>query len=182
MTNILKNQLGPALRVLAFLFAAVLVYTGIVTVFGSHLPEEQGVITTVGQPTGEGLFQGRPASYSAVEKDGKVMLVAESTALDPDSPAYEQAVQARKDQLSAADPEHRTDIPRDLWTASASGCDPDISLEGAQWQIPRLMEETGKTQEELERIIQASSSTSLLSGITTVNVQKANLLLDTQAE
>ncbi len=45
---------------------------------------------------------------------------------------------ARIEALKQANPDASLPIPMDLITASASGLDPDISLAGARYQIPRI--------------------------------------------
>lgn len=57
----------------------------------------------------------------------------------PSNPDYLATVQARIDTFMMHNPEVRkSDIPSDLVTASGSGEDPNISIQGAFVQIPRI--------------------------------------------
>ena len=47
----------------------------------------------------------------------------------------------------------REDIPTDLMTASGSGLDPHISPASAEVQIPRIVEASGLSEDEVRQII-----------------------------
>lgn len=69
------------------------------------------------------------------------------------------------------------DIPADLLTASGSGMDPDITPQSAKIQIPAIAENTGLSEEELEKIIENNTEGKVLGvfGHERVNVLKCNL-------
>lgn len=71
-------------------------------------------------------------------------------------------------------------IPADLVTASASGLDPDISLESAIIQIPRVARERRVSQDKIYRLVQNYTENRQLGflGNKRVNVLKLNLALD----
>ena len=71
----------------------------------------------------------------------------------------------------------REDIPTDLLTASGSGLDPHISPESAEIQIPRIVEASGLSEEQIREIIANHTSGKVLGifGENTVNVLKVNL-------
>ncbi|OCT11068.1 K+-transporting ATPase subunit C [Paenibacillus pectinilyticus] len=52
-----------------------------------------------------------------------------------------------------------TDIPADLVTVSGSGFDPDLSLEGAKAQVPRISAATGVSVGDLNGLIDRLSKT-----------------------
>jgi K+-transporting ATPase ATPase C chain len=67
-----------------------------------------------------------------------------------------------------------------LVTASASGVDPNISPEAAEYQAARIAAARNVPMEEVRRIIQAYTSERFLGviGEPAVNVLKVNLALD----
>lgn len=69
------------------------------------------------------------------------------------------------------------DIPADLLTASGSGMDPDITPQSAKIQIPAIAENTGLSEEELEKIVENNTQGKVLGvfGHERVNVLKCNL-------
>jgi potassium-transporting ATPase KdpC subunit len=71
-------------------------------------------------------------------------------------------------------------IPADLVTASASGLDPDISLESAIIQIPRVARERNVSEEKINRLVQDLIEYRQFGflGNKRVNVLKLNLALD----
>ncbi|MEF9953037.1 potassium-transporting ATPase subunit KdpC [Clostridium sp.] len=71
----------------------------------------------------------------------------------------------------------KKDIPADLITASASGLDPDISVEVAKIQVPRIAAATGKTEADIMKIIEKNTKQKVLGvfGEETVNVLGANI-------
>jgi potassium-transporting ATPase KdpC subunit len=73
-----------------------------------------------------------------------------------------------------------TDIPVDLLTASGSGLDPDISVEAATFQAPRIAAVRGLSLEEVERLIDEHTEGRTLGvlGEPRVNVLELNLALE----
>lgn len=69
------------------------------------------------------------------------------------------------------------DIPADLLTASGSGMDPHITPESARIQIPSIAEETGLSEEQLDKIVENNTEGKVLGvfGHDRVNVLKCNL-------
>jgi K+-transporting ATPase ATPase C chain len=64
------------------------------------------------------------------------------------------------------------------WNASASGVDPDITLQDAYSQIPRIHAATGIPSDALKQIVDANIERTLwVTGDPYVNVLKLNLIL-----
>ena len=79
-------------------------------------------------------FQGRP---SAAGK-GYDPTATGGTNLAPTSKKLIDATRAAIAALKKANPDASGPVPMDLVTSSASGIDPDISPEGAYYQVPRV--------------------------------------------
>lgn len=90
-------------------------------------------------------------------------------------------VQERIDALLKADPSMEgTPIPVDLVTVSGSGLDPEISSEAAAYQVHRIAEARGISEEEVQTVIDRYTTGRFLGvfGEPRVNVLKVNLALD----
>lgn len=79
----------------------------------------------------------------------------------------------------AAGREFTGELPSDLFTASGSGLDPDISPEAAAVQIPIVAAFSGLSEAEVHRIVDENTEHKLfgLFGEDRVNVLKANLAI-----
>jgi K+-transporting ATPase ATPase C chain len=120
------------------------VMTGIATLLfphqaGGSLIVENGKVVgseIIGQLfTQPGDFQGRP---SAAGKNGYDPTATGGTNLGPTSKKLIDATRATIAALEKANPDADGPPPMDLVTSSGSGIDPDISPEGAYWQVPRV--------------------------------------------
>jgi potassium-transporting ATPase KdpC subunit len=69
-------------------------------------------------------------------------------------------------------------VPPDLVLASASGLDPDISLEGAMLQVSRVAKARGLSREHVARIVRAMAEWQFGQGQARVNFLRLNLALD----
>jgi len=97
------------------------------------------------------------------------------------NPDYLKEVSARIDTFMKHNPHIRKeDIPSDLVTASGSGLDPDISIEGALVQIPRIAKIRKIPFNNLKDLVDAHSEKPFLGwfGPSKINVLKLNLALD----
>lgn len=92
-----------------------------------------------------------------------------------------ELVADRVAMIRKANPE-QTDkkVPVDLVTCSGSGLDPGISVAAAEYQIPRLVKTTGKSEAELRKIVDKYTVHKFLGifGEEYVNVLKVNLALE----
>lgn len=192
---------GSILRAFLFvIFFTVLcgfVYTVVVTGIGQVLfPNKANgsVIEIDGKTYGSELLAqqftdpsylwGRPMSVdvtSFTNEDGEQVMYASATNLSPAGDDEEALVQERIDALLEADPSMEgVEIPVDLVTVSGSGLDPDISPEAAEYQVHRIAEARGMTEDEVREVIAQYTDGKLFGifGEETVNVLKVNLALD----
>ena len=134
------------------------------------------------QFTGDGYMWGRIMNLSVfTDQDGNTKMYSGPSNLSPASDAYKELVDARVEKIREANPDADTDkIPEDLVTCSGRGLDPDVSLAAAKYQIPRIAEVRGMSEEEVEAIIDECTTHKALGifGEERVNVLKVNLMLD----
>lgn len=86
----------------------------------------------------------------------------------------------RKMKLKAAHPEQSKEPPQDLLFASASGLDPHISPEAAEYQMERVAKSRNMDIEQVKKLIRENTEGRQLGilGEPTVNVLALNLSLD----
>ena len=187
----MRSQLRPALvLILALSVLTGLLYPLIVTAVAQVAwPGKAGgsIVTVdgrqvgsalVGQPfSGPAYFWGRPSATSPVPYDASASAASN---LGPTNPALLAAVQARVAALRAADPHEKGPVPADLVTASGSGLDPDVSVAGALYQVPRVAAARGLSPDAVERLVRGHARGRTLGflGEPRVNVLELNLALD----
>lgn len=122
-------------------------------------------------------FQGRPSATSPTPYNA---LASTGSNLGPSNPALIAAVKQRLAALRAANPEAGAVVPSELVMASASGVDPDISPQAAQWQAPRVARMRGLPVAQVRALIDAHTQAPSLElfGEARVNVLDLNLALD----
>ncbi|MFW6256640.1 MAG: potassium-transporting ATPase subunit KdpC [Bacillota bacterium] len=142
---------------------------------GSQIEYEGEIIGSrlIGQKFSEPhYFQGRPSSidYQASTSG--------SANLGPNNPELADRVELALEELSSY-PLTENQIPADLVTESGSALDPHISPEAAYLQVPRIAEEAGLEEEQLNDIIDEEKTPRFLGlyGRSTVNVLELNLRL-----
>jgi K+-transporting ATPase ATPase C chain len=134
-----------------------------------------------GKPVGSRLIaQGftRPKYFhprpSAVDYNAKA---AAGSNLSPTNPKLsERAAEIVEDYSATTE----NPVPADLVTASGSGLDPDISLAGALYQIPRIAAARNVSPEKIRTVIDQIKRPLMgkLGGPELVNVLELNLALD----
>jgi len=114
-----------------------------------------------------------PAPYNAANSGG--------SNLGPTSKALNDRIKEDVDKLKAENPS--SPVPIDLVTTSASGLDPDISPEGALFQVPRVAKARNMPQDRVRQLVAENTSGRLIGlfGEPRVNVLALNLALDTAA-
>jgi potassium-transporting ATPase KdpC subunit len=101
--------------------------------------------------------------------------------LGPTSKALADRVKEDVDKLKAENPSSA--VPIDLVTTSASGLDPDISPEGALFQVPRVAKARNMAEERVRELVTQNTQGRLVGifGEPRVNVLALNLALDAAA-
>jgi potassium-transporting ATPase KdpC subunit len=114
-----------------------------------------------------------PAPYNAANSGG--------SNLGPTSKALNDRVKEDVDKLKAEN--SHLPIPIDLVTTSASGLDPDISPEGALFQVPRVAKARNMPEARIRQLVTANTEGRLIGlvGEPRVNVLALNLALDAAA-
>ena len=184
------KELRPAL--LAFLVLTLLtgiVYPLVVTAFAQLFPNAAtgSVIEREGKAVGSALigqafsdpkyFWSRPSATSPMPYNGGS---SSGSNLGPTNKALADAVADRVKALRDADPGNDKPVPDDLVTASASGLDPDISPQAAEYQIGRVARARHLSEDALRRLVSAHTEGRALGllGEPRVNVLELNLALD----
>ncbi|AFK87389.1 MULTISPECIES: potassium-transporting ATPase subunit KdpC [Thermoanaerobacterium] len=123
-------------------------------------------------------FHGRPSSagetgYDATSSSASNLGPTNKLLIEK---AEKLAQQVRKENGLKSN----TAIPSDLITSSASGLDPDISIDAALMQIPRIAKARGISEEKLKNLVNehiAGRQLGIL-GEPRVNVLELNIALD----
>ncbi len=129
------------------------------------------------QFTAARYFWGRPSATSPFAYNASS---SAGSNYGPLNPALIDSVKTRVERLKDLDPSNLAGIPVDLVTASGSGLDPDISVAGALYQVPRVARARGMTQEEVRKLVGSLTEGRQLGflGEARVNVLRLNLTLD----
>lgn len=99
----------------------------------------------------------------------------------PNNPDYLAEVETRIDSFLIKNPSvKRSEVPSELVTASGSGLDPNISLQGARVQAKRIAGARKLTEEKILEVISSNIEKPLLEmlGTEKLNVLKLNIELD----
>jgi potassium-transporting ATPase KdpC subunit len=134
-------------------------------------------------------FHGRPSATTAPDPADSSKTVpapynaANSGAsnLGPTSKALNDRIKEDVGKLKAENP--TANVPVDLVTTSGSGLDPDISPEGALFQVPRVAKARNIPEDKVRQLVAENTSGRLVGifGEPRVNVLALNLALDAAA-
>ncbi|OPZ00132.1 potassium-transporting ATPase subunit C [Bradyrhizobium sacchari] len=134
-------------------------------------------------------FHGRPSATVAPDPNDSTKTVSApynaansgGSNLGPTSKALADRLKEDVDKLRSENP--NAAVPVDLVTTSASGLDPDISPEAAEFQVPRVAKARNMPQDAVKQIVAANVQGRLfgLLGEPRVNVLALNLALDRAA-
>ena len=162
-----------------FLILSTLIFGGMYTVFvtgvgqlffpnqanGSQIVLNDQVVGSkqIGQPFEQpNYFSGRSEEVSQ---------------LSPISEEQKQRIENRTMLELAKNPTEKM-VPHDLVTASASGVDPDISIDAAKFQVARIAKERELPEQTILNLIEEHSQKDWFSSRKYVNVLQLNLALD----
>ncbi|SFJ84177.1 K(+)-transporting ATPase subunit C [Bradyrhizobium sp. Gha] len=131
-------------------------------------------------------FHGRPSATLAPDPNDSTKTVSApynaansgGSNLGPTSKALADRLKEDVDRLKAENP--NAAVPADLVTTSASGLDPDISPEAAEFQVPRVAKARNMPEDQLKQLVASSTQGRWLGllGESRVNVLALNLALD----
>ncbi|MET3037598.1 K(+)-transporting ATPase subunit C [Chryseobacterium sp. NRRL B-14859] len=182
----MKNHIVPAFRLTLVMLMIVGIYLAFVYGGSKILPTHgnaevinykgQKFYANIGQEfKSDKYFHGRPSSvnYNAAGSGGSNK--------GPSNEEYLEIVQKRIDTLKLQNPDMlNARIPVELATASGSGLDPDISPEGALYQVKRIARVRNLSEEQIKNLISIQTEKPFLGlfGPSKVNVLKLNIALD----
>jgi len=193
----IKKNIRPAI-VLTLLLTIVtgFLYPGIVTGLSQLIFPYQAngsiITTSDGKQIGSDLigqywtsaryFHGRPsATVSESDSSKSEPYNAQNSSasnLGPTNSTLIKNVQQNVQELQKENP--GIPVPVDLVTSSGSGLDPDISVAGALFQVPRIARERGLSQEAVKALVMKHVQGRFLGilGEDHINVLDLNLALD----
>jgi potassium-transporting ATPase KdpC subunit len=188
LRHLITSAIYTVVTVLALGIVYPLVIWGLGTLLFHHQAEGSLVVDNTGKVIGSALvgqsftkpqyFQGRPSAagkgYDPTSTGG--------TNFGPTSKKLIDATRGTIAALKKANPDATGPIPMDLVTSSASGIDPDISPEGAYYQVPRVAKARGISASAVRDLVAAHVVPRQLGllGEPHVNVLELNRALDAQ--
>jgi K+-transporting ATPase ATPase C chain len=186
LRHILTGFRYTVVSVIFFGFLYPLVMTGLAQAIFPY-QANGSMITVNGKTVGSAIigelwtkpqyFQGRP---SAAGSKGYDPTSTGGTNFGPTSKKLLDSTAAAVKAVIAANPEAKGPVPADLVSSSASGIDPDISPEGAYFQIARVAKARHMSEDAVRSIVDAHTRGRDLGflGEPRVNVLEVNLALD----
>lgn len=195
MTTFLRHRLWPAVGILLALtivtgFVYPLVVTAVAQVAFPSQANGSFIQTADGRTIGSSLigqafsqpqyFWGRPSAAGATDENplGYDANASAGSNLGPTNQKLIERITAQVDAMRAENGEKP--IPVDLVTTSASGLDPDISPEGAEYQVARVARARSMSEADVRAAVARHTEQPFLGflGQPRVNVLLLNLDLD----
>ncbi|MEH7889559.1 potassium-transporting ATPase subunit C [Elizabethkingia meningoseptica] len=184
----MKNYILPAAKLTIVMGVLVGIYLLFVYAGSKVLPthgnaeiisyKDQRFYKNIGQEfKSPKYFHGRPSAVN-YKADGSG---ASNKGLS--NKEYLEIVQKRIDTLKIQNPGmDNNKVPVELVTASGSGLDPDISSEGALYQVKRIAKSRNISEQEVTELVHQNTTPPVLHlfGPATVNVLQLNIALDKQ--
>ena len=171
------KEIRPALLAfLALTFLTGFVYPLAVTAFAQLFPlQAGGDPALIGQPFSDPrYFWSRPSATGPMPHNGAA---SSGSNQGPTNKALAEAVAERVKALREADAGNAKPVPADLVTASASGLDPHISPEAADYQLARVRKlDEAKLREVVA--VHTEGRTFGFLGEPRVNVKRLNVAVD----
>lgn len=171
------------------LFVLSIIYTLSINIFAQLFFKESAngsIIYRDGIPVGskyigqlftkDKFFHGRPSVYNynvyETEEEANTLPASGGSNLAISNFAYAESLKINIDKLLKENLNlKKEDIPVEMVTASGSGLDPHISIEGVMIQLERVAKANNISNEEISKIIKENSEGNL------VNVLQLNLAL-----
>ena len=174
------KEIRPALLAfLALTFLTGFVYPLAVTGFARLFPlQAGGDPALIGQPFSDPkYFWSRPSATGPMPYNGAA---SSGSNQGPTNKALAETVAERVKALREADAGNNRPVPADLVTASASGLDPHISPQAAEYQVARVARVRKLEEGKLRGLVAAHTEgrTFGLLGEPRVNVKRLNLAVD----
>ena len=174
------KEIRPALLAfLALTFLTGFVYPLAVTAFAQLFPlQAGGDPALIGQPFSDPkYFWSRPSATGPMPYNGAA---SSGSNQGPTNKALADAVAERVKALREADAGNAGAVPADLVTASASGLDPHISPQAAEFQLARVARVRQLDEGKLREVVAVHTEgrTFGFLGEPRVNVVRLNLALD----
>lgn len=187
MTNVWRSiRITVVLAVLLGIVYPVFI-TGIGNLFFPY-QAKGSIISQNGRPVGSeligqktdrlGLFRSRPSAINyAANGSG-------ASNLGPTNPAFVKEVQNSMNSVQKQIGTTQKNLPVDMVESSASGLDPDISVENAKLQVPSVAKATGISEKTLLGLVDKNKDNRLLGifGEQSVNVLKLNLAVEKEKQ
>jgi potassium-transporting ATPase KdpC subunit len=199
MKTFLTKYLRPAV-VITLIFTVVtgFLYPGVVTGLAQLIFHDKAngslVYASNGQVIGSELigqywtspkyFHGRPSATLNPTTGTPSPYEADNSAGSNLGPTNSVLIQNVQQRVAALKKEHPNappgPVPVDLVTTSGSGLDPDITIAGALYQVPRVAAERGLSQAKVTQLVMDHETGRFLGifGEPYVNVLDLNLALD----
>jgi len=174
------KEIRPALLAfLALTFLTGFVYPLAVTAFAQLFPlQAGGDPALIGQPFSDPkYFWSRPSATGPMPYNGAA---SSGSNQGPTNKALADAVAERVKALREADAGNTKPVPADLVTASASGLDPHISPQAAEYQVARVARVRRLDEAKLRELVGTHTEGRTLGflGEPRVNVKRLNLAVD----